>query len=124
MQVDQGKPTLGFCGDCHRDGNEAFKGEDEKKQPTILFQVLLTHESLQQEQWFNAGSVKTYICRSVYVTNAAKQIKQPFTRADWELYVRGSQEQSTQIAQQFSMLHVWGTEALLSRVCQVRPPEA
>ena len=124
MQIDQGKPTLGFRGDQGQNAEESVPSHVRNDGKIVLFQVLLTHEVHQQEQWFNAGSVKTYICRSVHVTNAAKQSSQPLTQADWGVYVKGSKEQSEQIAQRFSMLHVWGTEALLSRVCHVRPPEA
>ena len=90
----------------------------------VLFIVMVAHASEQKDQWFNEGSLKTYLCQSGTLGNALKTEKYKVTAADWRTFVNVIDLKETGICDEVAILYVWGTCALWKRINKVRPPEA
>ena len=90
----------------------------------MLFIVLVAHASEQKEQWFNEGSLKTFLCKSGTLGNALKNEKYRVTEEDWRTFVNVFDLKETGIRDEVAILYVWGTCALWKKINTVRPPEA
>ena len=86
--------------------------------------VIVAHASEQRDQWFNEGSLKTYLCKSITLGNALRNEKYQVTLDDWKTFVNVHDLKESGIQGEVAILHVWGTCALWKRMNTVRPPEA
>ena len=90
----------------------------------VLFIVLVAHASVQIEQWFNEGSLRTFLCQSGSLGKVLQIEKYPVTHEDWKTFVNVLNLQETGIRDEVAILYVWGTCALWKKINVVRPPEA
>ena len=118
-----------WCSSCENpvqppndDSKEDIHGEQEL--PAAFIRVILVPEALQVNQWFNAGSLTTFLCRSSQIAAASKKMQQPLSYDHWQQYLGLPEEHQQQFLQHYLTLCVWGNEALISRTCRVLPIEA
>ena len=90
----------------------------------VLFIVLVAHASEQTEQWFNEGSLRTFLCQSGSLGKVLQNEKYPVTQEDWKTFANVFNLQETGIRDEVAILYVWGTCALWKKINVVRPPEA
>ena len=100
------------------------ESHNEQEIPANFIRVILVPEALQANQWFNAGSLTTFICRSSQIAAASKKMQQPLTFELWQKYLGLPEEHQQQFLQHYVTLCVWGNEALISRTCRIQPLEA
>ena len=100
------------------------ESHNEQELPANFIRVILVPEALQVNQWFNAGSLTTFICRSSQIAAASKKMQQPLTFDLWQKYLGLPEEHQQQFLQHYVTLCVWGNEALISRTCRTQPLEA
>ena len=116
-----------WCSSCENPVQSAIgtPGCDQTSEVLMNFiRIILVPDSQQTAQWFNAGSLSTFICRSSQIAAASKRIQQPITYELWKQYLGSSIEQQQQILRHYVTLCVWGNEALISRTCCIQPFEA
>ena len=90
----------------------------------VLFIVLIAHASEQTEQWFNEGSMRTFLCQSGSLGKVLQNEKYRVTEEDWKTFVNVFDLRETGIRDEVAILYVWGTCALWKKINMVRPPEA
>ena len=90
----------------------------------VLFIVLVAHASEQTEQWFNEGSLRTFLCQSGSLGKVLQNEKYRVTGEDWKTFVNVFNLKETGIRDEVAILYVWGTCALWKKINVVRPPEA
>ena len=88
------------------------------------FLVLVAHASEQTEQWFNEGSLRTFLCQSGSLGKVLQNEKYRVTGEDWKTFVNVFNLKETGIRDEVAILYVWGTCALWKKINVVRPPEA
>ena len=120
--------TQRWCSSCENPVQPAIDAagdHDQTSEVSMHFiRVILVPDSHQTAQWFNAGSLTTFICRSSQIAAASKHIQQPLTYELWQQYLGLSDEHQQQFLQHYVTLCVWGNEALISRTCRIQPVEA
>ena len=90
----------------------------------VLFIILIAHASEQTEQWFNEGSMRTFLCRSGSLGKSLQNEKYKVTEEDWKTFVNVADLKEIGIRDEVAILYVWGTCALWKKINTVRPPEA
>ena len=118
-----------WCSPCenpvrHPAADSSAGTHSEETMSATFIRVILVAESHQVHQWFNAGSLTTYLCRSSQIAAASKRFHQPLSIDQWQLYLSFTEEQQQQFLQQYQTLCVWGNEELISRTSRVQPLEA
>ena len=127
--VSEPQEAQRWCSSCENpvqpaNGVTACENNCESEVTTIFIRIILVPDCQQTAQWFNAGSLTTFICRSSQIAAASKRIQQPLTYELWQQYLGLSDEHQQQFLQHYVTLCVWGNEALLSRTCRIQPAEA
>ena len=125
VAVDQGEAQQ-WCSSCENpvrppidESNKDIQREQEL--PAAFIRVILVPEAQQITQWFNAGSLTTFLCRSSQIAAASKKMQQPLTFDHWQQYLGLPEEHQLQFLQHYVTLCVWGNEARISRTCRVQP---
>ena len=127
--VSEPQEAQRWCSSCENpvqpdDCGTAGDNNHESEVSTNFIRIILVPDSQQTAQWFNAGSLTTFICRSSQIAAASKHIQQPLTYELWQRYLGLSDEHQQQFLQHYVTLCVWGNEALISRTCRIQPIEA
>ena len=118
-----------WCSSCENPvmppNDESTKeSHNEQELSASFIRIILVPDAQQTTQWFNAGSLTTFICRSSQIAAASKKMQQPLTFDLWQKYLGLPEEHQQQFLQHYVTLCVWGNEALISRTCRIQPLEA
>ena len=127
--ISEPREAQRWCSSCENpvippNDESTTENHHEQGSSANFIRIILVPEGQQTTQWFNAGSLTTFICRSSQIAAASKRVQQPLTFDLWQKYLSLSEEHQQQFLQHYVTLCVWGNEALISRTSRMQPLEA